>query len=60
MRSKNTFVPIDFVELFNSLLSLLVTEQQVQERFTSNDFFDKWRKKFCNTKVKSKYLILSS
>ena len=51
MKQKNTFVPIDFVDLFNSLLTQLVTEQQVEERYGSDEFFDKWRKKFCNTKV---------
>lgn len=55
LKPGNTFVPIDFVLLFNSLLNLLVTEHQIDQKYASDEFLDKWRKKFCNSGTKVNY-----
>lgn len=54
MSSGNTFVPIEFVQLFHHILGLLVRESLVDKNFMAADFWAKWRKKFVNTGQKRK------
>ena len=54
MSRGNTFVPIEFVQLFHHILGLLVKESLVDRKFMAADFWAKWRKKFVNSGQKNK------
>ena len=54
MSRGNTFVPIEFVQLFHHILGLLVNESLVDRKFMATEFWAKWRKKFVNSGQKNK------
>ena len=56
MSRGNTFVPIEFVQLFHHILGLLVNESLVDRKFMGTELWAKWRKKFINSgqKIKKK------
>ena len=41
-------MPQDFVQLFDHLLALLVSEELVDHKFHAAEFWEKWQKKFVN------------